>query len=83
MKNIHLIFDKSLFEVYINGGEYTFVNRIFMNTDELKAEIFAENGMFTTDMDVWSLSQHGKIRTKGSQLQKNMNSLLFASVGFS
>ena len=61
MKNIHLIFDKSLFEVYINGGEYTFVNRIFMNTNELKAEIFAENGMFTiSDMDVWSLSSAWK-----------------------
>ena len=32
-----------------------------MNTDELKAEIFAENGMFTiSDMDVWSLSSAWK-----------------------
>ena len=56
VEDIHLIFDKSLVEIYINDGEYTFVNRIFMNTNDLTTELFAENGTFRiSELDVWGL----------------------------
>lgn len=61
VEDIHLIFDKSLFEIYINGGEYTFVNRIFMNTDNLTSALFAENGTFSvSELNVWGLGSAWK-----------------------
>lgn len=50
-----IIFDKSIVEIYINGGEYTFVNRVFMNTQEMKANLFTDDG----DLDIESLRLWG------------------------
>ena len=55
-ENIRMIFDTSLFEIYINDGIYTFVNRIFINTNQLNAEFFAENGSLEiSDIKFWDM----------------------------
>ena len=56
LETIHLIYDKSVVEVYINGGSYTFVNRSFMDNDHLNLTIKSQDSSFKVPkMEFWKL----------------------------
>lgn len=64
--DIKIIYDKSIFEVFINGGLYTFTNRIFLNNEDLTAQVFSEGGE-TEISSIQAFSLNPKLDTDAEQ----------------
>ena len=56
--SIRLIYDKSLAEIFINDGLYTFTNQMFVDNSSLKLFLIAQGGSVSIDrLDIWSLDE--------------------------